>query len=56
VLGLIGAYITPVSLSTGEDHPWILFGYVFLVNLGGLAAARYRRWKIARMGRVSRPL
>jgi uncharacterized membrane protein len=47
VLGLLGAYITPVSLSTGEDHPWILFSYTFLVNLGGLAAARYRRWKIA---------
>src|SRR5258708_1426959 len=47
VLGLLGAYITPVALSTGEDHPWILFSYVFLVNLGGLAAARLRRWRIA---------
>jgi hypothetical protein len=47
VLGLLGAYVTPVSLSTGEDHPWILFSYTFLVNLGGLAAARYRRWKTA---------
>ena len=28
VLGLLGAYITPVALSTGEDHPWILFSYV----------------------------
>ncbi len=47
VLGLLGAYVTPVALSTGEDHPWILFSYVFLVNLGGLAAARLRRWRAA---------
>ena len=45
VLAMIGGYITPPALSTGEDHPWILFGYVFLLNLGGLALARMRRWK-----------
>jgi uncharacterized membrane protein len=49
VLGLLGGYLTPVLLSTGEDHPWILFGYVFLLNLGGLtlvrsSLVRARRW------------
>jgi uncharacterized membrane protein len=45
VLAMIGGYITPPALSTGEDHPWILLGYVFLLNLGALALARMRRWK-----------
>jgi uncharacterized membrane protein len=43
-LAMIGGYITPPALSTGEDRPWILFGYLFLLNLGGLALARKRRW------------
>ena len=45
ILGLLGGYLTPVLLSTGEDHPWILFGYVFLLNVGGLALTRARRWE-----------
>jgi len=45
VIAMIGGYLTPPALSTGEDHPWILFGYVFLVNLGGLWLARKREWK-----------
>jgi uncharacterized membrane protein len=44
VLGLLGGYLTPVLLSTGEDHPWVLFGYVFLLSLGGLTLVRARRW------------
>jgi uncharacterized membrane protein len=44
VLGLLGGYLTPILLSTGEDHPWVLFGYVFLLNLGGLVLVRARRW------------
>lgn len=44
VLGLLGGYLTPVLLSTGEDHPWVLFGYAFLLNLGGLTLVRVRRW------------
>ena len=45
VLALVGGYLTPPALSTGEDHPWILFGYVFLLNLGALLLARMRQWK-----------
>ena len=45
VLALAGGYLTPPALSTGEDHPWILFGYVFLLNTGALLLARMRRWK-----------
>ena len=45
VIALIGGYMTPPALSTGEDHPWILFGYVFLLNLGSLVLARKRHWR-----------
>ena len=43
-LAMIGGYITPPALSTGEDRPWILLGYIFLLNLGALALARKRQW------------
>ncbi len=43
-LGLIGGYFTPVVLSTGQDRPWSLFGYVLLLDLGALALARARDW------------
>jgi uncharacterized membrane protein len=44
-LGLLGGYATPLLLSTGEDRPWVLFSYVLLLNLGALAAARFRKWQ-----------
>ena len=44
VLALVGGYLTPPALSTGENHPWILFGYVFLLNLAAMLLARMRRW------------
>src|ERR1019366_9900843 len=36
VLALIGGYLTPPALSSGEDHAWILFAYIFLLNLGAI--------------------
>ncbi len=44
VLGILAGYWTPGALSTGEPHPWILFNYVFLLNLGCMALTRMRRW------------
>jgi Predicted membrane protein (DUF2339) len=44
VLGLLAGYWTPGALSTGDPHPWILFNYVFLLNLGCLVLTRLRRW------------
>jgi uncharacterized membrane protein len=44
VFGMLAGYWVPGALSTGEPHPWILFSYVFLLNLGGLALTRLRRW------------
>jgi uncharacterized membrane protein len=45
VIGMLAAYWTPGALSSGEPHPWILFNYVFLLNLGGLALTRLRLWR-----------
>jgi uncharacterized membrane protein len=50
VLGMIGGYLTPVALSTGQDHPWILFSYVSLLNLGALVLARVRPWQALEPG------
>jgi hypothetical protein len=46
VLGLIGGYLTPILLSTGQDRPWFLFSYVLLLNAGALVLARVKQWKL----------
>ena len=42
LLGLIGGFATPALLSTGEDRPFGLFGYLLLLN-AGLAGVAYRK-------------
>jgi len=44
VLGMLGGFLTPVLLSTGQDHPFGLFSYIALLDLGLLAVASVRRW------------
>ncbi|MFN0167534.1 MAG: DUF2339 domain-containing protein [Bryobacteraceae bacterium] len=44
VIGALAAYATPILLSTGEDRPWVFFGYLAVINAGALAAARHRGW------------
>src|ERR1700682_769363 len=45
-LGLLGGYLTPLMLSTGEDHPWFLFSYILLLDVGAIVLARARNWRI----------
>ncbi len=45
-LGFFGGYLTPLLLSSGEDHPWFLFGYVLLLNAAALALAKIRNWRV----------
>jgi hypothetical protein len=46
LLGLLGGFATPALLSTGQDRPFSLFGYLLLLN-AGLAWVGYRRsWPI----------
>lgn len=44
ILGMLGGFLTPVLVSTGEDHPFGLFGYIALLDIGLLAVAKQRRW------------
>lgn len=44
VLGILGGFLTPVLLSTGQDNPGGLFGYIALLDVGLLAVALHRRW------------
>lgn len=44
VLGIAGGFLTPVLLSTGQDAPVALFGYIALLDIGLLAVALRQRW------------
>jgi uncharacterized membrane protein len=45
ILGLLGGFLTPVLLSTGEDNSLALFSYIALLDLGLIAVAFRRRWQ-----------
>ena len=44
ILGIAGGFLTPVLLSTGQDAPLALFGYIALLDIGLLAVALRQRW------------
>lgn len=44
-LALLGAYATPILLSTGEDRPWFFLSYLLMLNLAALALAWFRAWR-----------
>jgi uncharacterized membrane protein len=44
LLGLLGGFLTPVLVSTGQDNPLGLFGYLALLDLGLIAVALKRDW------------
>jgi len=44
ILGILGGFLTPILLSTGQDNPLGLFAYIALLNVGLIAVALYRRW------------
>ncbi len=44
ILGICGGFLTPVLLSTGQDNPVGLFGYILLLDTGLIAVALQRRW------------
>jgi uncharacterized membrane protein len=45
VLGMLGGFMTPVLLATGQDNVLGLFGYIALLDLGLLAVSRHGRWQ-----------
>jgi uncharacterized membrane protein len=46
VLGLLGGFSTPALLSTGENRPIPLFGYLLVLNVGLGWVARARGWPL----------
>lgn len=44
-LSLLGGFITPVIVSTGENLPMPLFTYVTILSVGAMLCACYRRWR-----------
>ena len=46
VLGLIGGFLTPLILSTGQSAQIVLMSYMVLLNGGILSIAAWKRWKI----------
>ena len=44
ILGLVGGFSTPALLSTGENRPIALFGYLLLLNVGLAWVAYRKKW------------
>jgi len=44
ILGMLGGFLTPVLLSTGQDNPVGLFGYIAILDAGLILVALHRRW------------
>jgi len=44
-LSLLGGFLTPVIVSTGENRPGLLFSYVLILSIGAMACASYRKWR-----------
>ncbi len=46
VMGLIGGFLTPVLLTTGQDNQIALMTYMTILNLGLLGIAFYKKWDL----------
>jgi uncharacterized membrane protein len=45
VISLLGGFLTPVLVSTGENMPVPLFSYVLILGIGATFCAWYRHWR-----------
>ena len=43
-IALLGGFLTPLMLSTGQNQPLTLFGYVLILDTGVLLLMRFRFW------------
>lgn len=46
ILGLIGAFSTPLMLSNGAGNYQVLFSYIAIVNVGMLVLAYFKKWNV----------
>lgn len=45
IIAVLGGFLTPVLVGSGEDAREVLFAYLLLLDLGVLGVALYRRWR-----------
>ncbi len=45
VIAVLGGFLSPILLSSGGNHPYILFSYILILDLVALGAAYYRSWR-----------
>lgn len=45
VIGILGGFLTPVMLSTGENRPISLFSYILLLDAGILSVVYLKQWR-----------
>jgi uncharacterized membrane protein len=45
ILGILGGFTTPILLSTGQDNPGGLFGYIAMLDIGLIMVALNRQWR-----------
>lgn len=45
-LGLIGGFLTPVILSTGQDNQFVLMSYMTILNAGIFTIAFFKQWRL----------
>jgi uncharacterized membrane protein len=43
-IALLGGFLTPIMLSTGQNQPLTLFAYILLLDIGTLLLLRFRPW------------
>jgi len=43
-VALLGGFLTPIMLATGQNQPITLFGYILLLDAGTLLLLRFRPW------------
>ncbi len=46
IFGIVGGYMTPIILRTGEKNLYGLFAYMLLLGIGTLLISRHRDWKL----------
>ena len=44
LLGMLGGFLTPILLSSGQDNPLGLFGYIAILDAGLIIVSLNRRW------------
>ncbi|HPK00658.1 MAG TPA: DUF2339 domain-containing protein, partial [Candidatus Hydrogenedentes bacterium] len=45
VLAILGGFLSPILISTGENHPYSLFSYITLLNVVAVGVAWFKRWR-----------